>query len=154
MSISRSQHGVTRIQAIVHDEEVVVSRKHVLVDQMHSAFLPSRTDLFAVFHEAGEDLVASITPSGEQRIVVLGDMQRQVVFRGKVLVASQTSVHVRLLVVDFVISVCRELHQGMRWKIADDLAPSRNIIAIEVDVFARLRLIRVISLARHARIRR
>ena len=47
----------------------------MFVHQMTPAFLPVRADFLAVFDEAGERLLSSITLSSEQRIVILGDVE-------------------------------------------------------------------------------
>ena len=68
------QHTTTTIDAVVDDEEVVVSREAVLVDQMATPLLPFRADFVAAFYETGEGLLACLSFRGNDGVMVLSNV--------------------------------------------------------------------------------
>lgn len=74
VSVVYPQHGCSPIHAIIDDEEVIVARKHVFVDEVHAPFLRCAADLVAVFHKTCKSLVASIAPGFVDRIMSLCNM--------------------------------------------------------------------------------
>lgn len=87
---------------------------------MHAALLPCRAHLVTPFNEALVGLVASLTLSFSNGIVVLFDVQGKKVVGWQVLATFYAPIHVRLLVVNFVVRVARKPNHLVRWQSATD----------------------------------
>lgn len=94
----------------------------MLVDQMHSSLLPGQTRLVAILNKASVRLLPTFFSSISDRIVILGDMKIQEVFRRKVLAAVRAAVDVVFLVVDIMLFVTGEGLQRVRRQRAVDHA--------------------------------
>ena len=101
--VPRPQHGAPFIDSRIHYQKIVTLREHVLIDEMHPAFLRRRTDLLAILHEAAKRFLVSRPSRLGEGIVVLGNVQAEEVLRGEVSVAFGTAVAVGFGVVDFEV---------------------------------------------------
>lgn len=86
----------------------------MFIDEVHTALLPCAADLVTAFDEASINLVAPVAFRCGDRIVILGDVQRQEMLCGEVSVAFQTSIYMRLGVVDFIFLIRCETKGLMR----------------------------------------
>jgi hypothetical protein len=81
---SCSQHAAFTIDARVDEEKIVVLGEAMLVDQVATSFLPVAAHFVAAFDEASERLIATLTLSSNNGVVVFCDVKLQEVSCGKV----------------------------------------------------------------------
>lgn len=102
------KHRVPLVHTFVDDEEIVVAREQMFVDEVKSPFLRSGADFVAVFHKTPIDLLALGLQGFVQWVMALADVQAEEVLCGKVLPAFGATVHMVLGIVDLVVFVCGE----------------------------------------------
>lgn len=113
----RPEHGAFLIDSRIHDQKIITLREHVLIDEMHPAFLRRRTDLLAIFHKAAVRFLLSRPSRLGEWIVVLGYVQSEEVLGGEVPVAFGTAIAMGFGVVDFEVGEGGEGEGfGVRWQ--------------------------------------
>ena len=99
------QHTPLAVHPRIHNQEIIVPREAVLVDQMATPLLPVTAHFFAAFDEATEDFLTAVTLGCDYRIVVFGYVQIEKVRRGEVCFAFRAAVAVGLVVMSLILGI-------------------------------------------------
>lgn len=97
------QHAGAAINAVLENDEFVVSGKMVFVYAVQAPLLGRATHAVAVAEQTGIRMLATLSSSGIDGVVILGNVQAQEMVVGEVVMAIAASVHVGLEVVDVVL---------------------------------------------------
>lgn len=102
---SRPQHAALAVDACIDHQEVVIPGETMLVDQMATSLFPIAAHFVAAFDEAGESFTTTFSLSGNDGIVVLGDVKFEEVSGWEIGFAFSTAITVHLCVMTFIFGI-------------------------------------------------